>query len=380
MRAASSGRGVTSTTSPELLDDPGEHCWASSCAGTERPGTVRRASARPGPLSRQDPAAGDHCPVTSNVPAIGNIPPTGNPERRGDPGEQRRALECYPLGVPCACRAGSAPWLPTGSTPASGNLASTRTSWPTRVTEVISSRARSRSRRPPGPPTAAARAEQLGGQVPDHPVDQAGAQEGRREGGAALQQDVVHLVGGECSRGPPPGLLREDPQRGEPVAQGGPDGISRRPITTRIGWTAAGAPCSSRAVSERIVGQGGTGADENRVDLGTQLVDLGSRRLPGDPAAGAVGAAMRPSRVLATFQVTNGRPCVTAKVHATLSVAASSPSTPPTTSTPAAARRAAPPAARGSGRPARRRPAARRPRSAPRCRDRCGRCGCTARG
>ena len=58
-------------------------------------------------------------------------------------------------------------------------------------------------------------------------------------------------------------------------------------------------------------------------------------------------AATRPSSVEAAFQVTNGRPCVTAKVQAALSASASSASTPPTTSTPASAQ--TPGATRGHG-------------------------------
>ncbi len=60
-------------------------------------------------------------------------------------------------------------------------------------------------------------------------------------------------------------------------------------------------------------------------------------------------AATRPSRVVAAFHVTNGRPWVTAKVQASLSAAARSASSPPLTSTPAARSRAAPPAATGLG-------------------------------
>ena len=58
-------------------------------------------------------------------------------------------------------------------------------------------------------------------------------------------------------------------------------------------------------------------------------------------------AALRPSRVVANFQVTNGRPCSTANVHTRLTARASSAISPPSTSTPPAARCRAPPAATG---------------------------------
>ena len=54
-------------------------------------------------------------------------------------------------------------------------------------------------------------------------------------------------------------------------------------------------------------------------------------------------AALRPSRVVANFQVTKGRRCSTAKVQARLSSRASAASRPPSTSTPAARRVSAPP-------------------------------------
>ena len=58
-------------------------------------------------------------------------------------------------------------------------------------------------------------------------------------------------------------------------------------------------------------------------------------------------AALRPSRVVANFQVTNGRPCSWPKVQARLSRRASSSSSPPSTSTPASRSVAAPPRASG---------------------------------
>ncbi len=58
-------------------------------------------------------------------------------------------------------------------------------------------------------------------------------------------------------------------------------------------------------------------------------------------------AALRPSRVVANFQVTNGRWCSTAKVHTRLSSRASSSSRPDSTSSPWARRWAAPPDATG---------------------------------
>ena len=58
-------------------------------------------------------------------------------------------------------------------------------------------------------------------------------------------------------------------------------------------------------------------------------------------------AALRPSSVVASFQVTNGRPDSTANVQARLTARASSASSPPSTSTPAARSLAAPPRATG---------------------------------
>ena len=61
------------------------------------------------------------------------------------------------------------------------------------------------------------------------------------------------------------------------------------------------------------------------------------------------GAALSPSIVAAYFQVTNGRPVVTACVHSTFSASAASASTPASTSMPAFLRASAPPAAAESG-------------------------------
>ena len=58
-------------------------------------------------------------------------------------------------------------------------------------------------------------------------------------------------------------------------------------------------------------------------------------------------AALRPSSVVANFQVTNGRPCSTANVQTRLTARAASASSPPSTSTPAARSVAAPPVATG---------------------------------
>ena len=60
-------------------------------------------------------------------------------------------------------------------------------------------------------------------------------------------------------------------------------------------------------------------------------------------------AALRPSRVVANFQVTKGRPCSTAKVHTRLTARASSTISPCSTSTPPSRSSAAPPAATGLG-------------------------------
>ena len=58
-------------------------------------------------------------------------------------------------------------------------------------------------------------------------------------------------------------------------------------------------------------------------------------------------AALRPSRVVANFQVTNGRWWSTANVHTALVARASASCRPCSTSTPAAASVAAPPVATG---------------------------------
>ena len=58
-------------------------------------------------------------------------------------------------------------------------------------------------------------------------------------------------------------------------------------------------------------------------------------------------AALRPSRVVANFHVTKGRPCSTAKVQVRLIARASSASRPASTSMPASRNRAAPPSATG---------------------------------
>ena len=119
---------------------------------------------------------------------------------------------------------------------------------------------------------------------------------------------------------------------------------SRSPITTRSSWRGSGSPTSSRTVS--------CGSSTSTVPVPTRIAShspagggcrAGPRR--GDPARVPSAAALRPSSVVANFQVTNGRPCSTAKVHARLSARASSTRSPPATSIPAARRVAPPPRA-----------------------------------
>ena len=116
-----------------------------------------------------------------------------------------------------------------------------------------------------------------------------------------------------------------------------------------------------------VVDRDGAGADQDRVALAraaggcrSRAARLVTQRLV--PSA----AALRPSRVVANFQVTNGRPCSTAKVQARLRRARLvEPAARPRPRRRRRAARRAPPAATGLGRAGRRPPGVRRPRSAP---------------
>ncbi len=124
-------------------------------------------------------------------------------------------------------------------------------------------------------------------------------------------------------------------------------GRSRRPITARSGWTATGWSSSSRTVS--------SGSSTSTVWVPTSIVSHSPRSRWVSRRAARLetqrlvpsAAALRPSRVVANFQVTKGRRCAIAKVHVRLIACASSTRRPPSTSTPASRSRAAPPTATG---------------------------------
>ena len=84
------------------------------------------------------------------------------------------------------------------------------------------------------------------------------------------------------------GFGREDPQGGEPVTQGsiGGDLTATHHDAHRLSLRRDAVGIADR--QGRVVGQRGPGADEDRIDLGAQLMDLRARLLPGDPPARAV--------------------------------------------------------------------------------------------
>ena len=98
-----------------------------------------------------------------------------------------------------------------------------------------------------------------------------------------------------------------------------PGSRSRRPITARSGWRGSGSSTSSRTVS--------SGSSTATVPVPTSIVSHCARSRWVSSRAARLetqrlvpsAAALRPSRVVANFQVTNGRPCSTAKVQARLS-------------------------------------------------------------
>ncbi len=128
-----------------------------------------------------------------------------------------------------------------------------------------------------------------------------------------------------------------------------PAGTARVPSTTRSGWVGRRDPSGWRAVSD--------GSSARMVPVPTTIAshDARSSCTSARDASPVIhrlvpsAAADRPSRVVATFQVTRGRPLTKADVQARLRDSASTARRPPTTSTPTARSRSAPPPARGLG-------------------------------
>ncbi len=95
-------------------------------------------------------------------------------------------------------------------------------------------------------------------------------------------------------------------------------GRSRRPMTARSGCTATGSSTSSRTVS--------SGSSTSTVAVPMSIVSQRPRRRWVSRRAARLDtqrlvpsvAALRPSRVVANFQVTKGRWCSTAKLHDTV--------------------------------------------------------------
>ena len=120
-------------------------------------------------------------------------------------------------------------------------------------------------------------------------------------------------------------------------------------MTARSGWCGSGRSWASRTVS--------CGSSTSTVLVPTSMVSASARSrwvsrraaVPETQRLVPSAAALRPSRVVANFQVTKGRPVSTAKVQTRLRERASSASSPPTTSIPAARRVSAAPAATGLG-------------------------------
>ena len=160
-----------------------------------------------------------------------------------------------------------------------------------------------------------------------------------------------------------------------------PGSMSRSPITARSGWRASGSSTSSRTVS--------SGSSTATVPVPISIVSHSARSRCVSRRAALLetqrlvpsAAALRPSRVVANFQVTNGRPWSTANVQARFSARARSASRPPSTSTPGVAQRLRlPRRPPGWCRPARTPRGVRPRRSALPRTGPCGRCGCTAPG
>ena len=171
---------------------------------------------------------------------------------------------------------------------------------------------------------AAAGAEQHRGDVGDDLVDQPGRRgtprpasgrpRGRRAGGRGRRARRAPSRGSRVRRCSVSACVVEDPL--------GRGSRSRSPITTRSGWLAgSGWSCSSRTVS--------CGSSTATVLVPTSITSHSARSRwvssraarPETQRLVPSAAALRPSRVVANFQVTNGRPCSTANVHTRLSAA-----------------------------------------------------------
>ena len=192
--------------------------------------------------------------------------------------------------------------------------------------------------------------EELRRDVGDDLVDQPGAQEGGRELRTALEEHVLPpaLVqhGQRLARGRGSPGARSRPGRRTPADRGqvdaGPSPLAaaggaagRR---TRLARSAAGRrprPCRCRPASRRTGRAGGGCPRRAAFEVIHRLV----------PSA----AALRPSSVVASFQVTKGRRCSIANVHARFNARDSRSISPKATSMPAARRATAPPAATGLG-------------------------------
>ena len=177
----------------------------------------------------------------------------------------------------------------------------------------------------PGIASAAGPApSRAGASVPADRVDEPGGDERAGERGAALEQHVLHVARGRGGQRRPRG--RGCAARAVGAASSssrGAAGSGRRPTTTRSGWRVARAPSVSRTVR--------CGSSASAVPVPTRTASTWARSAcTSARASGEViqrllpsAAATRPSRVAAAFQVTNGRPRVTAKVQAGLTAAAS---------------------------------------------------------
>ena len=111
---------------------------------------------------------------------------------------------------------------------------------------------------------------------------------------------------------------------------------SRSPITTRSGWCGQrpGPPRRGRSAAGRRRRRCWCRPASRRTARAAGGCRAGRRR-PETQRLVPSAAALRPSRVVANFQVTNGRPCSTANVHTPLRARASSTISPCSTSTPA---------------------------------------------
>ena len=210
-------------------------------------------------------------------------------------------------------------------------------------------------------------------------VDETGGEEGRGQRRAALEPHVADSPAPQQVQGLPRVSRREVDERPGRVADPRALGTSRSPITARRGCRGAGSPPGIRTVRR--------GSSARTVPVPTRTASRVARsRWTSARAASPVihwlvpsAAALRPSRVVASFHVTRGRPSATVRAQRSLIAAASSASTPPVTWTPAACSRSAPPEASGLGPTGRTRRGRPRTRPGRRSTDRCARCASTAR-